>query len=230
LPVYKLDHRLWFPPVDLAEDGLLAVGGDLRPERLLLAYANGIFPWYEIGLPILWHSPDPRMVLDVNALHVPRSLRRAMRRRPYELRLDTAFRKVMLACAEVPRPGQHGTWITDEMVEAYVRLHDLGLAHSVEAWHGDELVGGAYGVALGAMFFGESMFARADDASKIGFAVLVEQLRRWGLTHVDCQVFTEHLARFGAEEWPRRRYLEVLAAALERPTRRGPWRFDVIDA
>lgn len=226
MPVYKLDHRLWFPPVDLAEDGLLAVGGDLRPERLLLAYRNGIFPWYERGLPILWHSPDPRMVLDVNGLHVPRSLRKAMRRRPYELRLDSAFRRVMLACAEVPRPGQHGTWITDEMVDAYVRLHDLGLAHSVEAWRGDELVGGAYGVALGAMFFGESMFARAEDASKIGFATLVEQLVRWGLTHVDCQVFTEHLARFGAEEWPRRRYLDVLALALERPTRRGPWRFD----
>jgi len=226
LPVYKLDHRLWFPPVDLAEDGLLAVGGDLRPERLLLAYANGIFPWYESGLPILWHSPDPRMVLDVKALHVPRSLRKAMRRRPYELRLDTAFRRVMLACARAPRPGQHGTWITDEMVDAYVRLHDLGLAHSVEAWRGDALVGGAYGVALGAMFFGESMFARADDASKIGFVTLVEQLRRWGTTYVDCQVFTEHLARFGAEEWPRRRYLDVLAVALDRPTRRGPWRFD----
>jgi leucyl/phenylalanyl-tRNA---protein transferase len=226
LPVYKLDHRLWFPPVDHAEDGLLAVGGDLRPERLLLAYRNGIFPWYERGLPILWHSPDPRMVLDVNGLHVPRSLRKAMRRRPYELRLDSAFRRVMLACAEVPRPGQHGTWITDEMVDAYVRLHDLGLAHSVEAWRGGELVGGAYGVALGAMFFGESMFARADDASKIGFATLVEQLARWGMTHVDCQVFTEHLARFGADEWPRRRYLDVLALALERPTRRGVWRFD----
>lgn len=166
------------------------------------------------------------MVLDVNGLHVPRSLRKAMRRRPYELRLDSAFRRVMLACAEVPRPGQHGTWITDEMVDAYVRLHDLGLAHSVEAWRGEELVGGAYGVALGAMFFGESMFARAEDASKIGFATLVEQIGRWGLTHVDCQVFTEHLARFGAEEWPRRRYLDVLALALERPTRRGLWRFD----
>jgi len=226
LPVYKLDQRLWFPPADRAEDGLLAVGGDLRPERLLLAYTNGIFPWYEAGLPILWHSPDPRMVLDVKRLHMPRSLQKAMRRRPYVLTLDTAFREVMENCADSPRPGQDGTWITDEMLAAYVRLHELGYAHSVESWSGDLLVGGLYGVGLGAMFFGESMFARAEDASKIAFATFVGQLERWGATHVDCQVYTEHLARFGAEEWPRTRYLEVLHGALEQPTRRGAWRFD----
>jgi leucyl/phenylalanyl-tRNA--protein transferase len=226
LPIYKLDHRLWFPPVDVAEDGLLAVGGDLRPERLILAYSNGIFPWYEEGLPILWHSPDPRMVLEVSKLHVPRSLQKAMRRRPYRLTLDTAFREVMAACGEVPRPGQNGTWITDDMLAAYHRLHRLGLAHSVESWVGDQLVGGLYGVALGSIFFGESMFARAEDASKIAFVAAVEQLRRWGTTHVDCQVHTPHLERFGAEEWSRARYLEVLHACLKHPTRRGAWRFD----
>jgi leucyl/phenylalanyl-tRNA--protein transferase len=226
VPVFKLDQRLWFPPVELAEEGLLAVGGDLRPDRLLLAYATGIFPWYEEGLPILWHSPDPRMVLDVQDLHVPRSLRKTMRKRPYELTLDTRFGEVMRACAEVPRPGQDGTWITDEMLHAYQRLHAMGFAHSVEATRDGALVGGLYGVSLGAIFFGESMFARAEDASKIAFVTLVEQLRRWGFTHVDCQVHTEHLERFGAVEWPRKRYLEVLRDAVAKPTRRGRWQLD----
>jgi leucyl/phenylalanyl-tRNA--protein transferase len=226
VPVFKLDHRLWFPPVELAEEGLLAVGGDLSPERLLLAYSTGIFPWYEAGLPILWHSPDPRMVLDVHSLHVPRSLRKHMRRRPYDITLDTRFREVMQGCAKASRPDQDGTWITDEMLDAYCRLHDLGFVHSVEATRDGELVGGLYGVCLGAIFFGESMFATAEDASKIAFVTLAEQLARWGLTHIDCQVHTEHLERFGAVEWPRARYLEVLRKALERPTRRGKWRFD----
>ncbi len=226
MPVFKLDERLAFPPPDLAEDGLLAVGGDLRPERLLLAYSQGIFPWYEDGLPILWHSPDPRMVLEVDHLRVPRSLRKAMRKRPYRLTLDTAFRDVIEACAAAPRPGQDGTWITREMIEAYVALHRLGLAHSAEAWRGHELVGGLYGVSLGAAYFGESMFARAPDASKIAFVSLVDELRRRGITLVDCQVYTDHLARFGGEEWPRGRYLEALGGALRKPTRRGRWAFE----
>jgi leucyl/phenylalanyl-tRNA--protein transferase len=140
--------------------------------------------------------------------------------------MDTAFRAVMEACGRAPRPNQDGTWITSDMLTAYVRLHEMGLAHSIESWRGGELVGGLYGVSLGAMFFGESMFARADDASKIAFVTLVEQLARWGLTHVDCQVWTEHLARFGAEEWPRARYLAVLEQALKQPTRSGRWSFD----
>ncbi len=225
VPIYKLDQRLWFPPVEGAEEGLLAVGGDLSPSRLLLAYARGIFPWYEEGLPILWHSPDPRMVLDVQRLHVPRSLRKVMRRRPYELRLDTSFRDVMRACSEVPRRGQDGTWITDDMLDAYVHLHELGFAHSAEAWLGDELVGGLYGVSLGAAFFGESMFALAPDASKIAFVTLVEHLAPRGITLIDCQVHTEHLERFGAEEISRARYLELLRPALERPTLHGRWAF-----
>jgi leucyl/phenylalanyl-tRNA---protein transferase len=223
LPVYKLDHRLWFPPVELAEQGLLAVGGDLSTERLLLAYRRGIFPWYEDGLPILWHSPDPRMVLDAHRLHVPRSLRKAMRRHAYEIRLDTSFRAVMKACGAAYRPGQDGTWITDEMLEAYCRLHEDGYAHSAEAWRDGELVGGLYGVSLGAIFFGESMFAVAPDASKIAFVTLVEQLIAWDITHIDCQVHTEHLERFGAEEISRADYLALLRRALEKPTRRGRW-------
>ncbi len=226
MPVYRLDERLWFPPPEKAEDGLLAVGGDLRPERLLLAYGLGIFPWYHEGIPILWHSPDPRTVLDVNKLHVPRSLAKAIRRAPYTIRCDTAFREVMTACGEKPRPGQDGTWITDDMLAAYTELHALGFAHSFEAFDGDQLVGGLYGVSLGTCFFGESMFAHAPDASKIAFVTAVHQLAAWGINLVDCQVHTEHLERFGAEEWPRSRYLAVVRAAVRQPTRRGVWRFD----
>jgi leucyl/phenylalanyl-tRNA--protein transferase len=225
LPVYRLDHRLVFPPPDHAEDGLLAVGGDLRPERLVLAYSQGIFPWYQRG-PILWHSPDPRMVLLADRLRVPKSLAKTIRRGPYVLTLDTAFKRVVQACASVRRPGQRSTWITPAMKEAYLELHRRGLAHSVESWRKGELVGGLYGVSLGAAFFGESMFALAPDASKVAFVALVGQLRRWGITLVDSQVYTDHLARFGAEEWPRPRYLAALRSALDRPHRLGPWAFD----
>ena len=203
---------------------MLAVGGDLRPERLLTAYAQGIFPWYEEGLPILWHSPDPRMVLRAEDLHVPRSLAKTIRRGDYRITLDTAFRDVVRACASMDRPGQDGTWITEEMIAAYVALHRLGFAHSVEAWSGDALVGGLYGVSLGSAFFGESMFAHAPDASKVAFVTLVRDLAGRGITLVDCQVHTEHLARFGASEWPRERFLEALAVALRDPTRKGKWK------
>jgi leucyl/phenylalanyl-tRNA--protein transferase len=223
VPIFKLDERLQFPPPDLADDGLLAVGGDLRPERLVLAYSHGIFPWYEEGLPILWHSPDPRMVLEADRLHVGRSLRKIVRRGEYRIAYDTAFRAVIEACAATPRPDQDGTWITREMVRAYCQLHELGLAHSIEAWRGRDLVGGLYGVSLGGAFFGESMFAHAPDASKVAFVTVVEQLREKGITLIDCQVYTDHLARFGAEEWPRARYLSALSRALRRPTWRGRW-------
>jgi leucyl/phenylalanyl-tRNA--protein transferase len=227
MPVFRLSARLAFPPPDRAEpDGLLAVGGDLSPQRLVLAYASGIFPWYSDGLPILWHSPDPRTVLLARARHVPRSLRKAARKRGYEIRFDTAFERVIDACALTPRPGQDGTWITDEMKDAYVELHRLGLAHSIEAYRGDELVGGLYGVSLGAAFFGESMFAHAPDASKIAFVTLLEQLERWEIDLVDCQVKTEHTERFGAVDWPRARYLAALEEALAKPTRSGPWQLD----
>ncbi len=227
MPVYRLGPQLAFPPPEEAEpDGLLAVGGDLSPERLLLAYSLGIFPWYEEGLPILWHSPDPRMILLPSELRVPRSLRKVMRRRPFELRLDTAFEAVVRGCAAAERPGQRGTWITAEMIRAYVALHERGFAHSAEAWSGGELVGGLYGVSLGSGFFGESMFALRPDASKVAFVALVSQLVRWSFDLVDCQVHTGHLARFGAVEWRRARFLATLRQTLDKQTRRGAWRFD----
>jgi leucyl/phenylalanyl-tRNA--protein transferase len=225
MPIFRLDDRLVFPPPDMAEpNGILALGGDLRPERLLLAYSMGIFPWYSEDMPILWHSPDPRMVLTPATLHLGRSLRKAVRKRPYDVRLDTAFAAVIEACAGTPREGQNGTWITDEMKDAYIELHRRGLAHSAEAWQGDRLVGGLYGVSIGGAFFGESMFAHATDASKIAFVTLVRQLAAWGIELIDCQVYTDHLASLGAEEWPRARFLAALERALDQPSRKGRWR------
>lgn len=226
MPVYTLARELAFPPPEEAEpSGLLAVGGDLEPERLLLAYAHGIFPWYAEPLPI-WFSPDPRVVLVPSELHVPRRLRRTLRRAPFELRLDTAFGRVIRACAETPRRHEAGTWITPPMREAYERLHELGFAHSAEAWRGDELAGGVYGVSLGGCFFGESMFTRRPDASKIALVALVRQLEAWRFDLLDCQVESEHVERLGAVPWPRDRFLQVLSRSLERETRRGAWRFD----
>jgi leucyl/phenylalanyl-tRNA---protein transferase len=227
VPVFRLDDRLVFPPVDLADDGLLAVGGDLRPERLLLAYSQGIFPWYGKNLPILWHSPDPRMVLLPGELVVGRSLRKAIRRQPYELRLDSAFGDVLHGCAQAERPGQAGTWLIPDMISAYLRMHELGFAHSAEAWRDGELVGGLYGVSLGGCFYGESMFARAPDASKIAFVALVRQLAAWEIGLIDCQVHTDHLERFGAREIPRVEFLRRLRGALDQPTRRGTWHLEI---
>jgi leucyl/phenylalanyl-tRNA--protein transferase len=224
VPVYRLSSELAFPPPERAEaSGLLAVGGDLAPERILLGYSMGIFPWPLVEEPLLWFSPDPRTVLEPPALHVSRSLRKRLRQDPFEIRFDTAFKRVVQACAEVPRPGEVGTWITPEIVAAYLRLHDLGFAHSTEAWRAGRLVGGLYGVSLGGCFFGESMFAVESDASKIAFVHLVRRLAAWEFSLIDCQVHTEHLERFGAREWPRARFLEALGKALERPTSRGSW-------
>jgi leucyl/phenylalanyl-tRNA--protein transferase len=223
VPVYALTPSLVFPSPEKAVAGLLAIGGDLSPERLLLAYRSGIFPWYDDGLPILWHSPDPRCVLPVDGLHVGRSLRRTLKRGTYEVRYDSDFREVIRSCKESPRAGQDGTWITGEMEEAYVRLHEMGYAHSVESWHGGELAGGLYGVSVGRMFFGESMFARQPDASKVALVALAERVGRWGFPIIDAQVATPHTLAMGAEEWPRPRFLEVLGEALAHPTRRGSW-------
>jgi leucyl/phenylalanyl-tRNA--protein transferase len=221
--VYRLGPEVAFPDPRLAEpDGLLAVGGDLGPERLLTAYALGIFPWYE-DPPILWFSPDPRMVLRPAELHVPRRLRRSLRRRPFEVSLDRSFHEVIRACATAPRREGRGTWITKDMIEAYDRLHELGFAHSAEAWREGELVGGLYGVSLGGAFFAESMFHRCSEASKAALVALVEQLHAWGFELFDAQLPVEHLERWGARPWPRERFLAALASALQRPTRRGRW-------
>ena len=223
MPVYRLRSDLAFPPPDHAEpSGLLAVGGDLSSERLLLAYSLGIFPWYEKP-PILWFSPDPRMVIEPERLHVARRLRRRLRQGHFQMSLDTAFPRVIRACAEVRRDGDPGTWITPDMLEAYVALHELGYAHSCEAWRDGELAGGVYGVSLGAAFFAESMFHVATDASKAALTTLVEQLAAWGFSLFDCQLPTPHLASLGATPWPRERFLAALESALRTPTRRGPW-------
>lgn len=228
LPVLKPDAGLDFPPVETASpEGLLAVGGDLRAERLLAAYRRGIFPWYSDGQPILWWSPDPRTVLFPEKLKISRSLHKTLRAGKFRVTFDQRFRDVMRACT-LPRSKDPaaGTWITAAMIEAYTELHRLGHAHSVETWRGTELVGGLYGVALGSAFFGESMFARETDASKVAFVRLVPQLARWGYTLIDCQQYTAHLARFGAEEIPRSTFLLLLAQAQALPGRRGCWMFE----
>jgi leucyl/phenylalanyl-tRNA---protein transferase len=217
-----------FPPVEQASpEGLLAVGGDLRPERLLEAYRHGIFPWYDDDQPILWWSPDPRTVLFPGKLHVSRSLKRSLQRGRFTLTFDRCFPEVMTQCAG-PRPQypDGGTWITEAMLKAYTDLHRLGYAHSVEAWQEGSLVGGLYGVALGGAFFAESMFTRVDDASKVALASLVRQLHSWHFHIIDCQQSSPHVMRLGAEEISRRSFVEHLASALTLPDRRGHWLFD----
>lgn len=216
-----------FPPLDTAmrePDGLLAAGGDLSVARLLAAYRRGIFPWFGPGDPILWWSPDPRFVLVPAEAHIGRSLQRTLNRGQFRYTFNQAFADVVEACARAPRPGQPGTWITAGMRAAYVRLHQAGHAHSVETWLGDQLVGGLYGVAIGRMFFGESMFARADDASKAAFTVLCRQLAQWRFPLIDCQMETAHLARFGGHFIPRAEFAAVVAGQVQLP---GPdWRLD----
>jgi leucyl/phenylalanyl-tRNA--protein transferase len=226
-----LDVKDPFPPLARAlkhPNGLLAAGANLSVQRLVAAYRRGIFPWYSEGEPILWWSPDPRMVLIPGELKVARSLRKRLRKRDYQVRVDTAFEAVMRACA-APRRGQNGTWITQEMIAAYSALNRRAIAHSVETWIGDELAGGLYGVALGRMFFGESMFTRGTDASKIALAHLARQLERWGFGMIDCQMATSHLAAFGARLMPRGPFVAQLAELVECDPaggKLGPWRFD----
>jgi leucyl/phenylalanyl-tRNA--protein transferase len=217
-----------FPPLEsaLAEpNGLLAAGGDLSAERLLAAYRRGIFPWFSEGDPILWWSPDPRMVLYPAELKVSRSLRKSLRRDDYEIRVDTCFSEVMAACSE-PRAGQAGTWISPAMIDAYTALFSQGYAHSVETWRGDRLVGGLYGLALGRAFFGESMFARAADASKLALVHLVRQLERWEFGLIDCQMRTTHLASLGAREISRAAFSRQVEQLVHYPQPSGSWTFD----
>ena len=221
-----LGPRTPFPPLDAALDdpnGLLAATMDLTPARLLDAYRRGIFPWYGDHEPVLWWSPDPRMVLPTDAVRISRSLGKLVRQERFEIRADSAFRDVMEECAAVPRPGQGGTWITPSIVNAYSELHARGCAHSVEAWHDGDLVGGLYGVSLGRMFFGESMFARETGASKVALVHLAGMLRVRGIPLIDCQQETAHLASLGARPIPRRVFAERLAALVNSPAPEGVW-------
>lgn len=224
MPVYRLTEELVFPPPEGASsEGVVAIGGDLSPERLILAYAQGIFPWPHDDMPLLWFSPDPRFVLDLNRIYINRSLRKSINRGRYQITSDREFRRVIEACSIMVRPNQAGTWINREIVDGFVRLHELGFAHSLETWADGVLVGGLYGVSLGSAFFGESMFAIENDASKIAAVVLLGNLIEWGFSFVDCQVYTDHLSKFGAINWPRTRFLHELRKALCYTTRRGRW-------
>jgi leucyl/phenylalanyl-tRNA--protein transferase len=204
-------------------DGLLAIGGDLHPRRLLNAYRAGIFPWFSEGEPPLWWSPDPRTVFRTDRVAWSRRFRRGLRQSDWLLRADTAFEAVIAACASIPRPGQRGTWITDAMQAAYVELHRLGHAHSVEVWSGDALVGGIYGVAIGRMFFGESMFSRRPEGSKVAIAGLAHRLHAWGWPLIDAQVENPHLLSLGAELWPRTEFLRAIAPLVAEPQTPGTW-------
>ena len=218
------EDELTFPHPTLANpDGILAVGGDLSPERIILAYDNGIFPWFNEEDPIIWWSPDPRFILHPSKLKVSKSMRKVLRDEVFQITFDTAFEEVILACSKIPRGGQEGTWITKKMIRAYVRLHELGFAHSVEVRQNGVLVGGLYGIALGRCFSGESMFAKASNASKAGFITLVKKLEAIGFDMIDCQTHSNHLESLGAEAISRDDFLTFLEKNQEKETLRGNW-------
>jgi len=215
LPVFALEKELYFPPVNLAEpDGLLAIGGDLAPERLLLAYKRGIFPWYE-GEYILWWSPDPRFILTPGELKISKSMNVLLKKDAFEFTINKAFERVIRHCKNIKRPGQRGTWITDEVEAAYIRMHQLGYAISAETWQEGALVGGAYGLKLGKIFFGESMFSEISNASKYAFIKLIQNLRQEGVALIDCQVYTEHLQSLGAKMITRTEFIGIVKELTE---------------
>lgn len=224
MPVFQLSDKLGFPPPSFAEkDGLLAIGGDLSPERLLLAYRNGIFPWYSEGDPILWWSPSPRLVIFPNELKIPARLSRLLRQKKFTLSMDRAFRQVITACASTGDREEKGTWITGDMITAYCLLHEMGFAHSVECWQENRLSGGLYGIGLGGVFFGESMFSLQPNTSKIALVTLVQKLQEWKFDLIDCQMRTAHLIQFGAREISRREFQKILAESMLQPTKSGKW-------
>ena len=224
MPVFFLTEEILFPPPQLAsKEGLLAVGGDLSPKRLLLAYSLGIFPWFSYEDPIMWWSPDPRLVLYPDEIRISKSLNKVMKRHIFQVTMDTAFIQVINSCAQVRVENGEETWIVEDMIKSYCELHELGFAHSVEAWYEGTLAGGLYGVSLGKCFFGESMFTQVSNASKVAFVALIEYLQRLSFHMIDCQVTTDHLIRFGAREIPRVQFLKELEAALDAPTKMGRW-------
>lgn len=215
MPVFKLSDELIFPHPSLAEeDGLLAIDGDLSPERLMLAYSNGIFPWFSEDEPILWWSPDPRFVLYPKDIKISHSMKKLLKKNAYRISFDTCFRDVIFNCANVRK--ESGTWISEEMIEAYCKLHELGYAHSAEAWYEEKLVGGLYGISIGKCFFGESMFSTRSNASKAAFITLVKKLEEQGYIMIDCQVYTEHLESLGAVNISRAKFLELLKEGIHR--------------
>ncbi len=227
MPIYLLDdtQHIFPNPNNANEEGILAVGGDLDPQRLLLAYENGIFPWFNPEDPIIWWSPNPRMVLYPERVKVSKSMKQILNRNTFEIRYDTAFKEVMSNCQKVIRNNyeEAGSWITKDLIESYTKLHEMGYAHSVEAWQDNQLVGGLYGVSLGNCFFGESMFSKASNASKACFITLARELEKKNFSMIDCQVYTEHLESLGAEKVERTVFLEQLGEGLLKPTLKGSW-------
>tara|TARA_Y100001936_G_scaffold253975_1_gene322955 strand:- start:11538 stop:12248 length:711 start_codon:yes stop_codon:yes gene_type:complete len=225
---FWLTNHSIFPPIEdalIEPNGLLAAGGDLSPERIMMAYRCGIFPWFNENDPILWWSPDPRMVLFPNELKISRSLHKILKKKDYEIRVDTAFEDVINSCA-APRKEQPSTWIHSDMITAYITLYEMGLAHSVETWIDGKLVGGLYGISQRKIFFGESMFTKVNNASKIAFCFLVRQLKNWDYSVIDCQMRTSHLASFGAREIPRNKFLRILKESEKHPNHIGKWSFN----
>jgi len=227
MPVFQLTDKPIFPPAELAEEnGLLAIGGDLSPERLLLAYRSGIFPWYSEGEPVLGWSPSPRLVIFPAELKIPKRLARLIRQDIFSITVDNAFKEVITACASTDNRLGKGTWITDDMLEAYCLLHDMGYAHSVECWLDDELAGGLYGISLGSVFFGESMFSNQPNSSKVALVFLIKKLQEWKFDLIDCQMKTEHLMQFGAREIQGDEFQKLLTKNIVSSDLKGKWRID----
>lgn len=224
MQIPQLTKEIKFPPPHLAtEEGLLAIGGDLRVERIMAAYHQGVFPWYSDETPIMWWNPDPRFVLYPSRLKISKSMKQVLRQNRFKITFDTAFREVMESCQKSPRSDQDGTWITNELIDAFEKIHELGAAHSVEVWQDGELVGGLYGLSIGRVYFGESMFTRVSNASKAGFITLVQEMSKRGIEMIDCQVYTSHLESLGAESISRDQFLGQLEVLLDFESNMGKW-------
>lgn len=226
MPIYLLDERIIFPAIENTEEGILAIGGDLSPERLLAAYQNGIFPWYNEDDPIIWHAPEERFILLLDELHISKSMRRVLNSNKFTYTVDTNFSFVIQQCAQVERKNEDGTWITEEMIDAYINLHQIGFAHSVEVWQDDKIVGGLYGVSLGKCFFAESMFHTATNASKFAIIKLVELLKQKDFHFIDAQVYTKHVETLGAKNITRNNFMQMLHKNIQFPTWKGKWNID----